>query len=108
MPAPILTRRKRAKCKRVRIPLFLGLFRIVEEDDEEEMGVSFGSSGKGSLSLSVLASILGETCGAPASIEGVRDGFDAECFSSAMVVEMASGKGRGEEAKEPFNELVAQ
>ena len=54
MPAPILTRRKSA-----RVLLFLDLFCIVEEGDEE-MGVSFDSLG-GSLSLSVLASIVEET-----------------------------------------------
>jgi hypothetical protein len=62
MPAPILTRRKPAKGKRARIPLFLGLFFVVVEEDEE-IRVSFGSSGKGSLPLSVLpvGSILEET-----------------------------------------------
>jgi hypothetical protein len=71
MPAPILTRNKPAKCKRVRIPLFLDLFCIVEEDDEE-IGVSFGSLGG-----------------------GVRDGVGVDRFSSAMVA-MVEGEGEGE------------
>jgi hypothetical protein len=60
MPAPILTRSKSPRGKRAGIPLFLGLFFIVEED-EEEIGVSFDSQGGGSSPVSVLASILEET-----------------------------------------------
>ena len=75
MPAPILTRSKPAKRKRARIPLSLGLFGIVEDDDEE-IGVSFGSP------------------------EDVGDGVGAERFSSAMVVE-GEEEGEGEGAKKP-------
>ncbi len=60
MPAPILTRGKPAKCTLVRIPLFLGLFCVVVEDDEE-IGVSFDPLGEGCLLLSTLASVTGET-----------------------------------------------
>ena len=95
MPAPILTRNKPAECKRAMIPLFLGLFCIVEEEDEE-MGSSFDSPGKGSLSFSALVSE--ETWGAPASMLGVRDEVGAEPFLSAMVVE---GEGEGQNAKRP-------
>lgn len=82
IPAPTLTRSKPPKCKRVRIPLFLGLFFIIDEGNEE-IGVSFGS-GVGSLPLSELASIVEETLGALASMLGVRDGVGSKRFSSAM------------------------
>ena len=60
MPAPTLTRSKPPKCKRVRIFLFLGLFFFIIEEDDEEIGVSFGSE-EGGLPLSELARIVEET-----------------------------------------------
>lgn len=68
------------KCERARIPLFSGLFCIVEDDDKE-IGASFGSPGG-----------------------GVRDGVDAERFSSAMVA-MVEGEGEGQGTKKTFNEF---